>query len=41
VEVDTLCIHGDEPTAVALGSQVRKALEAGGVGLVTLPDMMR
>lgn len=40
VEVDTLCIHGDEPTAVALGAQVRGALEGGGVRVVTLPEMM-
>ncbi|MEO1065980.1 MAG: 5-oxoprolinase subunit PxpA, partial [Pseudomonadota bacterium] len=37
--VDTVCIHGDEPTAVALGAEVKRGLEAAGVKLVTLPAM--
>jgi UPF0271 protein len=40
MEVDTLCVHGDEPTAVAVAGQVRKALEDGGVRIVTLPEMV-
>jgi len=31
LEVDTLCLHGDTPGAVALASGLRTALEAGGV----------
>ena len=40
VEVESLCIHGDEPTAVAAGSAVRAALEAAGARVVTLPEMI-
>lgn len=38
VEVETLCVHGDEPTAVAVAAQVKKALEDGGVRIATLPE---
>lgn len=37
--VDTLCVHGDEPTAVALAGAVRAGLEAAGVSVVPLTDM--
>jgi UPF0271 protein len=37
--VDTLCVHGDEPTAVALARAVREGLEAAGVKVVPLPEM--
>ena len=37
--VDTLCVHGDEPTAIAVAGAVRDALEAAGVKIVRLPDM--
>ena len=37
--VDTLCVHGDEPTAVALARAVREGLEAAGVKAVPLPEM--
>jgi 5-oxoprolinase (ATP-hydrolysing) subunit A len=37
--VDTLCLHGDEPTAVAVGQACRKALEAAGVKVVPLTEM--
>ncbi len=36
VEVDTLCIHGDEPGAVAVAAAVRRALERAGVALSPL-----
>jgi 5-oxoprolinase (ATP-hydrolysing) subunit A len=39
VEVDTVCIHGDEPTAVAVGGAVRSSLERAGVRIVTLPEI--
>lgn len=37
--VDTLCVHGDEPTAITLARAVREALEAAGVKIVRLPEM--
>lgn len=37
--IDTFCIHGDEPTAVALAVSVVDALRAAGVQLVTLPEL--
>ena len=40
VEVETLCIHGDEPTAMAVGSAVRTALETAGARVATLPEMI-
>jgi UPF0271 protein len=36
---DTLCIHGDEPTAVTVASAARAALEKAGVRIVPLPEM--
>ncbi|TWX40888.1 LamB/YcsF family protein [Frigoribacterium sp. ACAM 257] len=39
--VDTVCVHGDSPDAVAIAAQVRSALEEAGVGLrpfVTVPQ---
>ncbi|TKT72067.1 5-oxoprolinase subunit PxpA [Afipia massiliensis] len=38
-KVHSLCVHGDEPTAVALARQVREGLEKAGVKMVTLPEM--
>src|SRR5262249_14176311 len=37
--VDTLCLHGDEPTAIAVGQACRQALEQAGVRIVPLPEM--
>lgn len=37
--VDSLCVHGDEPTAIALARTVREALEAAGVKVVPLTEM--
>lgn len=37
--VDSLCIHGDEPTGTAIARAVRKELDARGVTVATLPDM--
>jgi len=37
--IDTLCVHGDEPTAIALALAVRAGLEAAGVKIVRLPEM--
>ena len=39
LEVDTICIHGDEPTGVAVAEAVSKALVAAGVRILPLPEM--
>ena len=38
-KIETLCVHGDEPTAIVLAGACRKALEAAGVKILTLPEM--
>ena len=38
-KLHSLCVHGDEPTAVALARSVREALESAGVQLVPLTGM--
>jgi UPF0271 protein len=38
-EVETLCVHGDESTGVAVATAVRKELEAAGVKVVPLTEM--
>jgi UPF0271 protein len=40
VEVDTLCVHGDEATGVIVAAEVRRALEASGVRVVPLPEIV-
>lgn len=37
--IDTLCIHGDEPTAGEVAGAARRALEREGVRVVTLPEL--
>jgi hypothetical protein len=37
--IETLCVHGDEPTAIVLAGACRRALEAAGVKILTLPEM--
>lgn len=37
--IDTLCVHGDEPTAIALASAVRSGLEAAGVKVVPITEL--
>lgn len=39
VEVDTICVHGDEPSAVEVAKAVRTGLDKAGVEVVTLPAM--
>ena len=39
VRLDTLCLHGDEPSAVIAARAVRQGLEDAGVKIVTLPEM--
>ncbi|MGO9546401.1 MAG: LamB/YcsF family protein [Rhodomicrobium sp.] len=36
LHVDTLCVHGDEPGAIAVATAVRGALESAGVELVPI-----
>jgi UPF0271 protein len=38
-DVDTLCVHGDEATGVAVATAVRNGLEAAGVKVVPLTEM--
>lgn len=38
-KVHSLCVHGDEPGAVALAREVRKALEQAGVRLAPLTEV--
>ena len=37
--VETLCLHGDEPTAIAVGHACRKGLEDASVKVVPLTEM--
>lgn len=37
---ESLCVHGDEPTAIAVAQACRAALENAGVQIVTLPEML-
>jgi 5-oxoprolinase (ATP-hydrolysing) subunit A len=39
VRLDTLCVHGDEPTGAIVARAAREALETAGVRVVTLPEM--
>jgi 5-oxoprolinase (ATP-hydrolysing) subunit A len=39
VRLDTLCVHGDEPTGVIVARAARQGLEAAGVRIVPLPEM--
>lgn len=39
-QFQTLCIHGDEPTAVAVAGAVRMALSSARVRIIALPEML-
>src|SRR5271167_2143781 len=39
VRLDTLCVHGDEPSGVIVARAARQGLEAAGVRVVPLPEM--
>lgn len=39
VETDTICIHGDEPTAVALGKEIVRGLEEAGIENVPMTEL--
>lgn len=38
-KIDSLCVHGDEPTAIAVARAAREGLEAAGVRIVPLTEM--
>src|SRR6267142_2732016 len=38
-QVDSICVHGDGPTAVAVSKAVRDGLEAAGIRIVPLPEL--
>lgn len=40
VEADTICVHGDEPSAVEVAKAIRTGLDKAGVEVVTLPEML-
>ncbi|MDX2202950.1 MAG: 5-oxoprolinase subunit PxpA [Hyphomicrobiaceae bacterium] len=39
VKVDTLCVHGDEATGVAVARGIRETLEANGIAVVPIPEL--
>jgi UPF0271 protein len=39
VEAETLCVHGDEATGVAVARGIRQGLEEAGIKVVPLPEM--
>ena len=39
LKLDTLCVHGDEPSGVVVARAARDGLEAAGVEIVPLPQM--
>jgi UPF0271 protein len=39
VRTDTLCVHGDEATGVAVARAIRAGLEGAGIAVVPLTDM--
>jgi len=38
-KIDSLCIHGDEPTSVVVASAVKQGLEEAGIKILPLPEM--
>ena len=38
-QVDSICVHGDGPTAVAVSKAVREGLEAAGIRIVPLTEL--
>ena len=41
VRIDTVCVHGDNPQAVAMARTLRAALQAGGAELRPFPEILR
>ncbi|MGQ0663322.1 MAG: LamB/YcsF family protein [Pseudomonadota bacterium] len=40
VRIDSICVHGDNPAAVAMAAAVRRKLEAAGVRIAPLPELV-
>lgn len=40
LEIDTLCVHGDTPGAVGIAAELRDALEASGVTIASLAEIV-
>jgi UPF0271 protein len=40
LRVDTLCVHGDTPGAARIAADLRAALEAAGVQIVPLTEVL-
>lgn len=40
VPIDTICVHGDSTTAVAMAAEVSKALTASGINIVPMADSL-
>ena len=38
-QVDSICVHGDGPTAVTVSTAVRQGLESAGIRIVPLTEM--
>ena len=41
LKFESLCVHGDEPTAIAVAQACRQALAKAGVEVVDLPSMLK
>ncbi len=40
VRVDTICVHGDSPSAVAMATEIRKALAAENIAIRPMADFI-
>ncbi|MGC9398759.1 MAG: LamB/YcsF family protein [Anaerolineae bacterium] len=40
LEIDTLCVHGDTPDAVSIAAELRQVLEAAGVTIAPLAEIV-
>lgn len=40
VDIDTICVHGDNPSAVAMAAEVRKALTSAGIEIVPMAQRL-
>jgi len=40
VAVDTVCVHGDSPTAVAMAAEIRDALKAAGIAVQPMAEFV-
>ncbi|WP_025770243.1 LamB/YcsF family protein [Thioalkalivibrio sp. HK1] len=40
VDIDTICVHGDNPSAVAMAAEVRKALTSAGIEIAPMAQRL-